>query len=148
MKFTDNGPLIYRSVSVWLVDIETGKRRQLTPWRDGLDQAPSSFSPDGSVLATTRSVDEKRPEAIAIDVDAATASALIPGSASDPVFSPDGSRIAFLRGPTRGFGKKQDLYTASPGGGELRRLTKTPRLNETFRPGTLRGSDSPTGRTA
>jgi Tol biopolymer transport system component len=122
----------YSSTSIWLFDIKSGKSRQLTPWRNGLRQEPSSFSPDGSVLASTRTIDEKRPEAIAVKLDGTGSSWLVPGSAEDPVFSPDGTRIAFLRGPQRGFGKKQDLFTARPGGEELRRLTKTPTLNESF----------------
>ncbi|MDX6625007.1 MAG: TolB protein [Solirubrobacterales bacterium] len=122
----------YSSTSIWLFDIQSGKSRQLTPWRNGLRQEPSSFSPDGSVIASTRTIDEQRPEAIAVKLDATGSSALVPGSAEDPVFSPDGSRIAFLRGPQRGFGKRGDLYTARPGGEDLRRLTNTPTLNETF----------------
>jgi Tol biopolymer transport system component len=131
-KLKDGELQIYSSTSVWLVDIKAGKSRQLTPWRNGLRQEPSSFSPDGSVLATTRVIDEKRPEVVAVDIDDGKSSVLVPGSASDAVFSPDGTRIAFVRGPDRGFGKRQDLYTASLGGGDLRRLTKTPTLNEAF----------------
>lgn len=125
-----DGFKFYSHSSIWLLDIDTGKGRRLTPWRKNTSLEPSSFSPDGSVLAATRTVDGKRPEAIAVDVDDGKSSVLIPGSASEPVFSPDGARIAFLRGPARKFGKNQDLYTARPGGGEMRRLTKTPRLNE------------------
>lgn len=123
---------IFSSTAIWLFDIRSGKSRQLTPWRNGLSQEPSSFSPDGSVIASTRTIDGKLPEAIAIKLDGTGSSALIPGSAEEPVFSPDGTRIAFLRGPKRGFGKHQDLYTASSDGGNLRRLTDTPALNETF----------------
>lgn len=125
-----DGFQFYSLNSIWLVNIDDGKSRRLTPWRKNVSQEPSSFSPDGSVLAATRTIDGKRPEAIAVDVDDGKSSVLIPGSASDPVFSPDGARIAFFRGPARKFGKNQDLYTARPGGGGLVRLTKTPKLNE------------------
>jgi Tol biopolymer transport system component len=147
LELNKKDELVYQSVSIWLLDLQTGTTRRITPWRNRLVQIPSSFSPDGSVLAFTRYVADKRPEAIGINFDGSAASVLVSGSAIEPVFSPDGSRIAFLRGPTRevvrhrkyrGGGSSTtrwsvrltDLYTTRYGGGELRRLTKTPKLGE------------------
>ena len=60
--------LEFESTSVWTVDLFTGEQRQLTPWRDGLDQLASSYSPDGSTLLLTR-IDERRtgePEVVSL----------------------------------------------------------------------------------
>ena len=46
--------LAYSSTSTWLVDAGGGHPRRLTPWRDGLDETPTSFSPDGATLALTK----------------------------------------------------------------------------------------------
>lgn len=136
----------YASASIWITDLDTGKTRQLTPWRNRLRQYPSSFAPDGSVLAFTRYAGDKPPEAIGINFDGSAASVLVRGSAIEPVFTPDGTRIAFVRGPTREVVRREktahgstttrwharlaDLYTVRAGGGDLRRLTKTPRVDE------------------
>lgn len=116
---------IYESASVWLVDLKGGTPRQVTPWRNRLFQAPSSFSPDGSVLAITRIVGSTKPEAIGLSFDGAAAPDVLVRNAAEPVFSPDGSRIAFLRGPRRIFrdqdgattGTLTDLYTMNTDGG-------------------------------
>lgn len=123
---------VYSSTSIWLLDLSSGRNRQLTPWRNGLAQVPSSFSPDGSRLAFTRFAGHKPPEALAMAFDG-SATAVLARDALEPVYSPDGSRIAFLRGPvkTRAIGRSKitvrltDLYTVRTGGGELRRLTRT-----------------------
>src|ERR1041384_950545 len=37
--------------SVWLVEADGGRPQRVTPWRHGLMLSPSSFSPDGTILA-------------------------------------------------------------------------------------------------
>jgi Tol biopolymer transport system component len=139
--------LSYQSASVWLLDLKSGKTRQITPWRNRLAQVPSSFSPDGSVLALTRYVADRPPEAIGINLDRSAASVLVRGSAAEPMFSPDGSRIAYVTGPVRKVANHRehrggsetarwivrlgDIYSVRYGGGELRQLTDTPELIET-----------------
>ncbi len=147
LRLNERNEIAYQSTSIWLLDLPSGNTRQITPWRNRLSQVPSSFSPDGSVLALTRHVADRPPEAIGISFDGSTASVLVRGSAIEPMFSPDGSRIAFVRGPirevvrhrehrggsetTRWIVRLGDLYSVRYGGGELRRLTETPKLIET-----------------
>ena len=94
-------------------------------------------APDGSVLAINRSVGEKPPDAIGLTFDG-TASIVLARNAFDPIYSPEGGRIAFLRGPRKTFRDRDgtttatwtDLYTMNAGGGGRKRLTKSPRAVE------------------
>lgn len=79
---------------------------QLTPWRNRLAQIPSSFSPDGSRLAFTRYVADKPPEALAMEFNG-SADTVLSRNAIEPVYSPDGLRIAFLRGPVKTVTKRR-----------------------------------------
>ncbi len=122
---------LYESSSVWVVDLETGERRQLTRWRDELDQLASSFSPDGATLLVTR-IDRRRsgdPETVALRFDGRTSSLLV-GEGAFPVYSPDGSKIALFR--QRVSSKRNDLYVIDADGSHLRRLTYTVRKDELF----------------
>lgn len=49
------GKVRFLGSSVWFVDANGGQPRRVTPWRHGLLIAPSSFSPDGTILALSRS---------------------------------------------------------------------------------------------
>src|SRR3954447_12317314 len=44
------------STAIWKIDLESGKQRRLTRWQNGVHNAPSSFSQDGSKLAISREV--------------------------------------------------------------------------------------------
>jgi Tol biopolymer transport system component len=125
----------FESTSVWMGDIAGGESHRLTPWRNGLDNFPSSFSPDGSVLAMTR-VDERRtqdPEAVLLRLATGRVD-LLAENGSDPAYSPDGSKIALLRRHLRrvsGRGAQNveettDLYVLDADRSGLRRLTNTP----------------------
>lgn len=123
----------YESASVWLGDLGAAAPRRITPWRHRLRQSPSSFSPDGRTLAVTRLVGERKPEAIGLKLDG-RADSVLERNALQPVYSPDGSKLAFLRGEVERHGnttaRVTDLYVKSFGGGGTARLTKTSRALE------------------
>jgi TolB protein len=129
----------YHSVSTWIIDLVTGRTHQLTRWRDELENSPASFSPDGSLLALSRHVGLNRYEAVALRLDG-SGSSVIARNGLDPVYSPDGSRIALTKGHWHIFrlrkgitvGVLTDLFTVRPDGTDLRRLTVTPHQAERF----------------
>lgn len=120
----------YFSTTTWALDLASGRQRQLTKWHDGLHNMPSSFSPDGSLLALTRS-DSHGPAAIALDlVDGSEV--VLARDAEQPAFSPDGTSVALIsyrdRNLMEGFDEPlavSELYVKSLDGGELHRLTYT-----------------------
>jgi len=82
--------------SVWLLDVTAGSVRQVVPWRLRTDFEPSSFSPDGSKLAGTTSPGAGFGDSVAVDLRTGHVT-LLAREASDPVYSPDGSEVAFIR---------------------------------------------------
>ncbi len=126
---------VFRSTSVWLLNIDSGTVSQLTPWRNGLFAYPSSFSPDGSTLAITR--DRKhRTSAVAVRLDGAGETVLAE-NAAEPAYSPDGSRLALVTlGKQRTLASKgqrltyspTELAVAAPDGSGLTKLTGTRNL--------------------
>lgn len=142
---------VFRSVSIWLLDLESGAVRQLTPWRNGLFSSPSSFSPDGSTLAITRELSKahtkRRIAAVAVRLDGA-GSTVLAENAGDAVYSPDGTRLAMVTiGTPRTIGSKGESLTYSPtdlavaaaDGSGLTKLTRTRNLE-------LRPSWDPSGQ--
>jgi Tol biopolymer transport system component len=129
----------YKSTTAWLVDLATGDPRRITRWRNGLEYFPTSFSPDGSILALVRSRNRRvEPEVLAMHLDRGGISVLA-RRASDAVYSPDGSRLALLRIHTRahvhdavgesaevGVEATTDLFVMNADGSGSRRLTDTP----------------------
>lgn len=125
------------------VDIEDGSQRMVTPWRPWGQSAvlyPSSYSPDGSTLAVTALPfnDFTRARAVAVRLDG-SGSTLLAKNAVEPVYSPDGSRIAFVRVHThlkhlphrrKRTIIRKDLYVMRADGSGLTRLTRSPRLLE------------------
>jgi Tol biopolymer transport system component len=127
------------SVSIWLADLQTAKTRPLITAGRGDLYFPASFSPDGSRLAVSRNIDGGPSEAVAYRLDGRQI-AILAVNAYEPIYSPDGSSIALLRGPrkdvTRHFppsgrlhlsARLTDIFVTPASGGPLRRVTDTPR---------------------
>lgn len=80
--------------SVWLLNVTSGSVRRALPSRSYVDFEPSSFSPDDSKLAGT--VGWLGSISVAVDLRTGHVS-LLAREASEPVYSPDGSEVAFIR---------------------------------------------------
>ena len=132
-------PRRYRSISTWLASLGGGPPRQLTPWRNGLEVEPTSFSPDGSRLLVTRlKGSQGHAEVVALALAGGEATVLA-REAGDGVYSPNGSEVAYLRlhehrvvHRSRGGKAKTeletttDLFEMGADGSGSRRLTNTP----------------------
>jgi Tol biopolymer transport system component len=122
--------------AVWLADLQGGVVRRITPYGQHVSDVASSFSSDGSTLLLTRTVEGGAPAAVSIDLSRGRA-AVIARRASDPVYSPDGTQIAFERVPRQTLRKGgsnrhlfTDLYVTRADGSGIRRLTKTGKTAE------------------
>ena len=130
-----------RAAAVTLVKVNGEAPRRLTPWRNGLEAFPSSFSPDGSMLAISQERKTRsgspRFAAIAIRLDGSGATVLA-RQATQPVYSPDGTRLAlvsagerktkrktFEDGEVRVTYNETELAVANADGTGLRKLTDT-----------------------
>jgi len=117
--------------TIWTIDLASGVQRQLTPSRRGLEYVSSSFSVDGTTLLATR-IDAQRngeTELMALHLDTGGATRLLRHGFA-PVYSPDGSKIAFFR--ELGDRRISDLFVLDLASGSLRRLTRTPHKEEVF----------------
>jgi Tol biopolymer transport system component len=123
------------------VDIEDGSQRMVTPWRRDAVLFPSSYSPDGSTLAVTAwNIKTSTRAAVAIRLDGSGSTPLAK-DAEEPVYSPDGSRIAFIRAHvhlkhsphhrTRWITRK-DLFVMRADGSGHTRLTRSPAMLEAW----------------
>lgn len=132
-----HGQRPFSSISIWLVDANGGRLRQLTPWQDGLYLAPFSFLPDGTGLAAERDERGKAPEAVSVPLGGGPLASIV-RDGTEPVYSPDGSTIAFVRRTARPLSRKLgpeyvpsgDLYLAASDGSNVRRLTFSAARNE------------------
>jgi dipeptidyl aminopeptidase/acylaminoacyl peptidase len=121
----------FEGSSVWLIDLAGGPARQLTPWRNGLSVVPSSFSPDGQVLAATREAHSKQ-EAIALSLSEGSTTVLAQHG-EDPTYSSDGSKIAYLKrgsGPHGTASGPTDIVEMNTDGSGSMQLTDTPKAGE------------------
>jgi Tol biopolymer transport system component len=126
----------YTSTSTWIVSPAGGKPRRLTPWSNHRYEAPSSFSPDGSTLLLTVDRAGAKPEVDAIDL-ATGKIRTVEIEAAEAAYSPDGSEIAFItyrdHESVPGFDEPEatsEVYVAKADGTDVRRVTHTPKLEE------------------
>jgi Tol biopolymer transport system component len=128
---------VFQGVSTWLVDLDSGTVRRVTPWKNGLEEYPSSFSPDGSTLLLTRNVGLRAARTthrvLAMRLDGGGTRVIARG-AGGAVYSPDGTRLALI---TIGKAKTvkthsgsatftpTELAVANADGSGLRELTHT-----------------------
>lgn len=77
--------------SIWLVAIDGSELRRIRPWRDKGPEWPGSFSPDGRTLLVMRG----QGNILALNKQGKELS-VVARQAWDPVYSPDGSKIALI----------------------------------------------------
>jgi dipeptidyl aminopeptidase/acylaminoacyl peptidase len=130
----DYGVVVDRAVMA--IDVRSGRPRLLTPWRGNQILTPTSFSPDGSKLAAERAIVKggavvfKRGAAVAVELGGGPTTVLA-RNAREPVYSPDGSRVAFVRtthrAPSESGGNRppvrSDLFVMPAEGGKHVKLT-------------------------
>lgn len=123
-------------VSVWLLDLSSALERRLTPWRSELAEVPSSFSPDGSILAVSSEEPMgplTRHTALAFHLNGGGKATVLDENAMDPVYSPDGAQVALVVThreiePEGIILTPTDLAVASSDGSNMRVLTHTTTL--------------------
>jgi dipeptidyl aminopeptidase/acylaminoacyl peptidase len=116
--------------AIWLLDVTDGSVRRLTKWRFNAVVEPTSYSPDGSTLAA-QYFDPRGLRAVTIDPRSGRLSLLV-RDAIEPVYSPDGTRLAFVRpksqlSPRRDDATSQpivELFVARADGGGAKRLLR------------------------
>jgi Tol biopolymer transport system component len=141
------------AASLWSINASGGPARQLLPPSIGEQDLPSSWSPDGSRLAFTRSRYDAQTHTFSTAIytvwQDGTHLRRLASRGSDPAWSPDGRRIAFVTDRDENgqlsYGDRaffaNELYVMNPDGGHPVRLTQTKHLNERS------PSWSPDGRT-
>ena len=84
--------------AIWLLDVEDGSVRRLTRWRFVGVLAPISYLPDGSAIVAFLS-DRRGIRIVAVDLYSHRTRPLVVLGRDDyqPTYSPDASRLAFVR---------------------------------------------------
>jgi Tol biopolymer transport system component len=117
----DGGKVAFvRSNDLWIVNADGSGERRLTSDAIKMGRSRVGWSPDGSSLVAERGGD-----IYIVDAASGAARDLTPGGSTDfdPVWSPDGSLIAFERFDS-------GLYLVRPDGSELQKLSE----GDTYRP--------------
>jgi len=125
------------ATSLWLADADGRGARRLTAFRHGVEYVPSSFSPDGSVLAVTRVGSESnKPAVLLFRLEGSRRVRVLARRASEPAFSPDGSRIVLVRYSTAYRERirvvHKDLQVLSVNGKKIKPLTRTRFIAESY----------------
>jgi Tol biopolymer transport system component len=129
--------------SLWAMNPDGSNQRRLIPDQKFALVDAGSFSPRDETLAFTRRefshADPRKADIYTVGLDG-TGMRKLAERASDPSYSPDGTRIAFAteRDENGSFSYGHDsyflaheLYAMNSDGGDEQRLTRTKRINET-----------------
>lgn len=121
---------LFGALTPWVANADGSGAHRLADWRAGVEYHPSSFSPDGSSLAVTKTVSgSDRSTALLLKLDRSGGVRVLARRASEPVFSPDGSQVVFVRHSISRRWKieivHRDLAVASADGARNRLLTRT-----------------------
>lgn len=139
LKNPNAGYRSYSSTTSWIVDLDGGKPRRLTPWENGLHNTPTSFAPDGSGLLLTREDGNRdSPRVMRMSLADGTTRKLL-RRAKEAVYSPDGARIAFtgflhpdlVEAEENNSYLAEDLYVANADGTQVKRLSRSKGVLET-----------------
>ena len=91
------------------------------------------WSPDGSQIVFSRNIGRGRNDVVVINADGTGKTRLTDTPRRwewTPVFSPDGLRIAFLRGRSGKYFSPSDIFTIAADGTDEQQLTDTSRIDE------------------
>lgn len=114
--------------AIWSLDLANGSVRRLTRWRLAAFLDPTSFTPDGSTLAAEL-YDRRGRRVVAVDMSSNLTTPLV-REAQAPTYSPDGSRLTFVRESIKHFDLPKpnrpvsELWVANADGSEARRLLR------------------------
>ena len=132
--------------SVGVVDADDGGNLRLLTARGGPDELNPNWSPDGNAVVFERNAlfPERQSDVWVMNADGSAARALTATSSheTNPVFSPDGTRIAFTgdrhnrRFSNERLGRGFELYTMAADGRDVVRVTtnRTPDLFPDWQP--------------
>jgi Tol biopolymer transport system component len=81
--------------AIWKMSLDGKRLRKVTGWKRRRQLTPTSYSPDGRYLAAER-FDGQAEDAVVIDLERHSVR-VVARDAEEPVFSPDGSTIAYVR---------------------------------------------------
>jgi len=101
--------------AIWKMSLNGRRFRQVTRWRRHQQLTPTSYSPGGRYLAAER-FDGRSEDAVVIDLKRHKVRVIAQG-AEEPIFSPDGTRIAYVR--TRYLPPEEREGNRSPGSSAL-----------------------------
>lgn len=121
-----------REGDVWAMRADGSGQHQLTSGAE-MDSRPL-VSPNGRIVVFERRTAAGAPRNLyTVGINGGTPHALAPAPSdeSEASFSPDGCTIAFVRAVvTSSGGVEDDVFTVRPAGIKLRRMTRTPSIDE------------------
>lgn len=119
--------------ALWSLNAERGSVKRLTRWRLAAFVNPIAFTSDGSSIVTEL-LDRKGRRIVAIDADAngdrSRRLARLALDAREPTYSPDGTRLAYVRDKTKRFNLPKpdrpisEMWVADADGGGARRVLR------------------------